>query len=220
MSAAGCESTTLRHGRVSLVLHQLSAGDGTPLLLLHEWRSDAHSWEGRVDAWPGPVHALDFGGHGGSDPLRGGAYALELFAADADVALAEIGIAALAGAGSGAYVALLLAGARPEAVQGALLWPGAGLDGGGARPDFDHPKRPWRPAPDAVGPPDPWLVETPGDVRPDDYAEAFGRAARRLLLVEDGGPRPPWWRAVARIQGVGTTSPDEAWTRLAASLGG
>lgn len=218
MSAARRDRTTLRHGRVSLVLHQLSHGDGTPLLLLHEWRADARSWDGRVGAWPGPVHALDFGGHGDSDPLRGGAYALELFAADADAALAEIGAAAVAGAGSGAYVAVLLAGARPDAVRVALLLPGAGLEGGGACPDFDHPSRPWRPAPGAVGPPDPWLVERPGDVRPEDYAEAFGRAARRLLLLEDGGPRPPWWRAVSRLEGVGSTSSAEAWSRLAASV--
>jgi hypothetical protein len=33
------------------------------------------------------------------------------------------------------------------------------------------------------------------DPRPPDYARPYADAARRLLLAEDGGARPPWWEA-------------------------
>jgi len=216
VSATDSNRIGLRHGRVAVVLHRLSEGAGTPLLLLHEWRRDARSWEGRFDSWAGPVYALDFAGHGDSDRLRGGAYAMELFVGDADAALAQIGDSAVVGAGSGAYVALLFAGARPESVCGALLLPGAGLEGGGAEPDFEHPTRPSRPGSGAVGPPDPWLPAAPRDVRPVDYAACFARAARQLLLAEDSGPRPPWWQAVARVDGVESVSEAQGLARLAA----
>lgn len=189
------------HARVSLALHELRSAEGPPLLLLHPLRGSSAHWGDAVGAWPGRVLALDFCGHGASGWLKGGGYLPELFAADADAALAEIGPASLAGAGVGAYAALLLAGGRPEQVPAALLLPGAGLAGGGARPDFDafagggsarvsDGDRGSAPGTDP-------LVRTAElDVRPTDYAESFAAAAKRLLLAEDGSPRPPWWEAV------------------------
>jgi hypothetical protein len=44
--------------------------------------------------------------------------------------------------------------------------------------------------------PDPRVWTCDSDPRPPDYALAFASAARRLLLAEDGGPRPPWWEAI------------------------
>jgi pimeloyl-ACP methyl ester carboxylesterase len=198
----------IRHGRVSLALHPLRGGAGTPLLWLHALRacgSDGQA-QAAARAWPGPVFGLDFSGHGASEWVGGGAYSPELLAGDADAALAHLGGAHLAGAGVGAYVALLLAGARPDTAPAALLLAGAGLAGGGAVPD---PRRPtseaWLAASDARRPPpavrppcDPLLLLLESDVRPTDYAEAFAGGARRLLLAEDGEARPPWWQTAAR----------------------
>jgi hypothetical protein len=40
------------------------------------------------------------------------------------------------------------------------------------------------------------------DIRPRDYARDFALGARRLLLVEDGELRPPWWQAVREAPAV------------------
>jgi pimeloyl-ACP methyl ester carboxylesterase len=191
----------LRHGRVSLALHERKGGEGMPLLLLHALRGSSADWPAAVDAWPGPVLALDFSGHGGSGWLRGGAYGPELLAGDADVALEPLARAFLLGAGLGAWVALLLAGARCEAVAAACLLPGAGLAGGGAGPpDFARAPAAAR-AVEARGC-DPALARLDEDLRPVDYAASFAEAARRLLFVEDGGPRPPWWQAARGSPGA------------------
>ena len=183
----------LRHGRIWLELHERRGGDGVPLLLLHGLGGSARDFGTGFDAWSGSVYALDFSGHGASERLRGDAYYPELLAADADAALAEIGTAALAGVGLGAYVALLLAGARSERIPGALLLPGAGLEGGGAAPDPGAPEGLGH----ALAEGDAALREALScDLRPPEYAAELAGAARRLLLCEDGAPRPPWWQAV------------------------
>ena len=85
-------------------------------------------------AWPGPVHGLDFTGHGGSTVPAGGGYTAEILMADADAALAHLGPCTVLGRGLGAYIALMIAGARPDLVRGAVLDDGAGLAGGGDSP--------------------------------------------------------------------------------------
>jgi pimeloyl-ACP methyl ester carboxylesterase len=194
------ELPPLRHERVSIAFYQLRAGEGGALLCLHALGGSAADWAGAAEAWRGPVYAVDFSGHGRSGRVAGGAYSAELLVGDADAALARLGEATLAGAGIGAYVALLLAGARPDHVPGALLAPGAGLSGGGALPDAQReldaelgaPRDPRERAPS-----DPWLAQLEKDIRPVDYAALFAARARRLLLLEDGSDRPPWWEAVA-----------------------
>ncbi len=189
----------LRHARVELALHELSPRDGAPLLLLHGLGASSTDWGELPGAWPGPVLGLDFSGHGASQWLRGGVYLPELLAGDVDAALAEIGPAHLLGTGLGAYVALLVAGARPALVPGALLLPGRGLDGGGGEPDCDRPALVaatpalHAPLPDGC---DPCCCMLECDPRPPDYAARFAAAARRLVLCEDGEARPPWWAAV------------------------
>ena len=186
----------LAHGRISLALHELRDAPGPALLCLHEAGGSAAHFADV--AWPGRVFALDFAGHGASDRLRSGAYYPETIAGDADAALAHVGRACLVGAGSGAYVALLLAAARRDAVPAALLWPGAGFAGGGAEPDWSKPAADrWN---DLAGAPpgcDPAVVRLLRDVRPPDYAEAFALGARRLLCGP-AGESPPWWEAVRR----------------------
>jgi pimeloyl-ACP methyl ester carboxylesterase len=201
------------HGELTLALHELRAGSGTSLLLLHQLGGSSAEWGAPLEGWPGPVFALDFAGHGESERRAGGAYVPELLAADADVALELLGPCRLAGAGIGAYIALLLAGARPELVPAALLLPGRGLDGGGPLPD---PTR-GRTFIDTLdgkssGGADPMVWTCDHDPRPPDYALAFASAARRLLLAEDGGSKPPWWEAireasVTRRLATGVTSP-------------
>jgi len=209
----------LRHARVELELHVLSQHDGPALLLLHELGGSSADWGEMAAAWSGSVFGLDFSGHGRSERMRGGVYQPELLAADADVALAEIGPAMLIGAGVGAYVALLLAGGRPDLVPAALLLPGRGLAGGGPQPNWDRSSvatldpAQHAPLPDGC---DPQCCGLENDPRPPDYAAHFGRAARRLLLFEDGSPRPPWWHAVGGEVVSGT--PVEALHKLHSPL--
>jgi pimeloyl-ACP methyl ester carboxylesterase len=200
---------------VSLALHPLREGAGRPLLCLHAVGGSARDFRDAAQRWPGPAFGLDFSGHGDSQPLRGGGYFPENLAGDADAALARIGPALLLGAGIGAYVALLLAGARPDAVAGALLLPGAGLEGGGAAPDpASNTLARWT---DFAAPPpgcDPAVRRLERDIRPPEYAEAFARAARGLLLAEGDFPQPPWWQAI-RSSGAASPAPGDLEAGLA-----
>jgi pimeloyl-ACP methyl ester carboxylesterase len=221
MSAA--ESTRveqrLKHGRIEVALHTLrgdleATASSPPVLLLHALGTDGSRWsEGLVESWPGAVYALDFAGHGDSDRVRGGAYAPEYFLADADLALHEIGgTAALVGAGIGAYVALLLAGARASRVPGALILPGYGLEGGGSAPRIDGPRfrtledieAHFDEAAGRYGPgSDPKVSLCELDLRPSDYVEEFVRAAGCLLYsaaIDEAEIRPSWWDVLVRAE--------------------
>lgn len=229
-------TTRLTHGRVGLALHRLAPRrEGTdlpPLLLLHALGASSEAWRSALPDWDGGIHALDFAGHGASDRVRGGGYYPEYFLSDADIALGALGdFAALAGAGIGAYVALLLAGSRPERVPAALLWPGAGLAGAGSMPDFDAPElvslEAWeaRIAADAASHSrscDPMVATAGRDYRPDDYVAAFAARATCLLFaegadVEPAATLPSWWTNAlceARSETVPGTGP-RAFARLA-----
>ena len=128
------EVRRIGNARREVALHHLKEGQGLPLLLLPELGEHAADLAAGARDWPGPEYGLDPSGHGAADWLRGGGYTPELVAADADVALAELGRAVLVGHGLGAYAVLLLAGARPEAVPAVILLPGSGLEGGGSEP--------------------------------------------------------------------------------------
>ncbi|MBW2279294.1 MAG: alpha/beta fold hydrolase [Deltaproteobacteria bacterium] len=209
----------LRHGKVELALHTLRPGEERPLLLLHGLgeRSPA-AVPDELSAWTGPVYALDFTGHGASTIPKGGGYHPEMLLADADAALAELGPVTLAGRGLGGYVAILLAGARPDRVRGVLVLDGPGLSGGGARPVSTHIGTPDR---DASAPPDPFaLLELSTDVRPPDYATLFARRARDLSGIDRpiavcAAERPVWLEAVLGDSGVEASEPGEALARFA-----
>jgi pimeloyl-ACP methyl ester carboxylesterase len=192
----------IAHGALQLALHQLHEGKGSRLLLLHDLGGSSAGWGAEVGGWPGDVYALDLAGHGASDWRPGGAYTPELFAADVDAALAATqGTEAyLAGAGLGAYVVLLVAGARPDVVRGVLLMPGPGLEGVGPQP-YHAGALDASPLGPTAAPCDPVLWACRDDPRPPDYARSFALEARNLLLLEDGGARPPWWEA---LRGVGS----------------
>jgi pimeloyl-ACP methyl ester carboxylesterase len=209
----------IRHANVELALHTLREGDGRPLLLLHGLgeRSPAHA-PPYAAVWSGPILALDFTGHGDSTIPAGGGYSAELLMADVDVTLAEIGEAPLLGQGLGAYIAVLIAGARPSLVRGAILDDGPGLFGGPTGPSSSHILIP---RDDSSGPPDPYaLLELSTDVRPPDYAATFARhAAERSGLDQPiavtAGARPPWLAAVVESLMLPTLTVDAALARYA-----
>lgn len=197
----------LRHNRVTLALHRLKEGDGgRSLLVLHGLgeRTPA-SLPPYLGVWPGRVVGLDFTGHGESTVPAGGGYTAEILMADADAALAHLGQATLFGRGLGAYVALLLAGARPLDVQGAILFDGPGLLGGGTGPGSPHVPEVDR---DAVAPPDPFaLAELARDIRPADYATSYVRLATMSSALDrpiavSAVNRPDWLAAVVAEPGV------------------
>jgi pimeloyl-ACP methyl ester carboxylesterase len=225
-------TTWLAHNKVRLALHHLADGPGRPLLLLHGLGESAPTapppWarataqangsrgpEGSEGGWPGPIAALDFTGHGESTVPAGGGYSAEILLADADIALAAmadptVGVTVV-GRGIGAYIALMLAGARPHLVHGAILCDGPGLAGGAVGPTSQsfvvlQPR---------AAPPDPYaLFELSRDLRPPDYATLFVRLAVEGSGLEEpiavtGIVRPPWLSAVVDEVGVTvTTLPD------------
>lgn len=210
----------LRHSRVELALHHLRQGrpvDGGrahhPLLLLHGvGELSPTSVPPLADGWPGPVAALDFTGHGASSVPAGGGYTAEVLMADADAALVELGPVTLLGRGLGAYVALLLAGARPSEVRGAVLADGPGLQGGSSGTTSPVVL----PVPPGIGTsPDPWaLLELTRDVRPPDYATSFARQAvgmsgLELPITVAAVVRPPWLEAVVGEVGVQVATVEE-----------
>lgn len=204
----------LRHGRIELELHRLRDGGGRALLLLHGLgERSPQTVPDELASWPGPVAALDFTGHGGSSVPAGGGYHPEMLLGDADVALAELGEATLAGRGLGGYVAVLAAGGRPQQVRGALVLDGPGLSGGGARPATSHIGVP---DPAAVAPPDPFaLLELSNDVRPPDYVSLFARRASErsgleLPIAVCAGERPVWLETLLQQPGVAESGVSEA----------
>jgi len=204
----------LKHARIELALHELRAGDGRALLLLHGLgERSPREVPAYAAAWSGPVFAVDFTGHGESSLTSGGGYSAEVLMGDADCALRHLGRATLLGRGLGAYIALLIAGARPTLVRGAILCDGLGLAGGGAEaatPSLVYPN------PHAVASPDPFaLVELARDVRPPDYATAFWRQANELSGLERPiavccAERPDWLEAVLKESELRVTTVEDA----------
>jgi hypothetical protein len=210
----------LRHNKVELALHPLRSGDGRALLVLHGL-GEASPAEAppQFDTWPGPVWALDFTGHGASSVPRGGGYTAEVLMGDADVALSHLGEATVYGRGLGAYVALLLAGARPTLVKGAVLDDGPGLAGGGPAPVSPVLLRL---GDDLPVPPDPFaLAELSHDVRPPDYAATFVRQAVHFgeldpCIAVAARVRPTWLAEVVGEYGVVEEPVAAALARFAA----
>jgi len=199
---------TLTHNRAQLALHELRAGPGRPLLLLHglgeSTPDEEPAW---TTSWPGAVFGLDFTGHGRSTLPRGGGYTSEVLMADTDTALAHLGPSTILGRGLGGYVALLIAGARPGLVNGAIITDGPGLAGGGPGPislDLTVPVA----ADEHAGPPDPFaLMELARDARPPDYSANFARLAIEGSSLDDpiavaARVRPPWLAAIVDQPGV------------------
>lgn len=223
---------TLTHVRTRLALHPLRPARAQtppvrPLLLLHGLgEHTAPAAPPVTDGWPGPVWGLDFTGHGRSSLPKGGGYTAEALLADVDAALGHLvpegagGPVTVLGRGLGGYVALLIAGARPELVGGAVITDGPGLAGGGPAPQSSSVVRTRPPGP-AAATPDPYaLLELARDVRPGDYATAYARQAVEFGPVDNPVTvatrfRPPWLEAIVSEPGVVVEPVEVALARYA-----
>lgn len=231
--ADGPNVVWLRHGKSRLALHLLREGWGRPLLLLHGLgeRTPA-TVPTHLQGWAGPVYGLDLTGHGLSTRPVGGGYTAEILMADVDAALAHLGKVTVHGRGLGAYLALLIAGARPTDVRGVVLADGPGLVGGGIRPGSPHVPE-VLPVPggadgsgtdgaDGSGAPDPFaLSELSRDVRPPDYALEYVRQMVQWSNLDTPIAvatvvRPEWLAAVVAEPGVVELPADEALALFAA----
>ncbi len=125
----------------------------------------------------------------------------------------ELGEVTLIGRGLGAYVALMTAAARADAVRGAILCDGSGISGGGPMPGSPTVARV---DPEDVAPPDPYaLAELSKDVRPPDYAIDFVKIAVSGSGMSNpfaicAKARPEWLKAVADELGVQQVSVEDA----------
>ena len=198
--------TRLQHNKISLALHKVRDGNGRALLLLHGLGDSAVNMSALPLQWNGPVWALDFTGHGESTVPAGGGYSSEILMADADIALRHIGEATIVGRGLGAYIAFLLAGARPTLVRGAVLLDGPGLAGGAIHATSNTEIT-------SAGSrngqtPDPWaLIELSRDARPPTYTTTFARLAVSGSGIADPiavacKVAPPWVEAIRAEPGV------------------
>jgi pimeloyl-ACP methyl ester carboxylesterase len=211
--------TYLQHYRITLALHELRAGGGPKLLLLHGLgeQSPTTVRDDVGHAWSGAIYALDFTGHGASVMAVGGGNSAEVLMADVDAVLAHLGEVSIYGRGLGAYVALLIAGARPSLVRGVVLDDGPGMTGGPTGPTSATISSP---PPGSVGPPDPWaLVELSHDLRPPDYALSYAHKAIEgsdlaSPIIVSAVARPPWLAAVVNEPGVRLLSVTEGLAYL------
>ena len=208
----------ITHNQVKLALHTLREGDGPSLLLLHALGEHSPAAVPPEFAQgPGRVFALDFTGHGASTVPGGGGYTAEVLMGDADAALWMTGPASLAGRGLGAYIALLIAGGRPELVRGAILLDGAGLAGGGDKPGPLN----IRGVPGHGKAPDPFaLVELASDLRPPDYVSRFAELAAEHSGLDPAiavccKARPDWLKAVVATRGARELDLADAMTTYA-----
>lgn len=201
--------TYLQHGRVRLALHTLrESTGGWPLLLLHGLGE--RSPEGvplDIAGWNGAIYALDFTGHGASDLPIGGGYSAEVLMADVDTALSHLGPCTVLGRGLGGYIALLIAGARPTLVRGAIIDDGIGIMGGGSSPGSIHLDVANRLVADDNSP-DPYaLLEMSSDIRPADYAATYAFAAsqstpNRVAIAVVTRSRPAWLASLLDQYGI------------------
>ncbi len=197
----------LQHNRVTLALHQVSDGEGRPLLLLHGLGESAQNMSSFPVTWNGPIWALDFTGHGQSTVPRGGGYSAEILMADVDIALRHLGECTIVGRGLGGYIAFLIAGARPDRVRGAVIADGPGLSGGAVHAtsssEIAIAERPGTT-------PDPWaLIELSRDARPPNYAVTFVQLATAGSSLDEPiavtcKVNPPWIEAIRAERGVMT----------------
>ena len=199
----------LQHNRISLALHELRQGQGRALLLLHGLGESAVSMSNLAVDWKGPVWALDFTGHGESTVPRGGGYSAEILMADVDIALRHLGHATIVGRGLGGYIGLLIAGARPQLVKGAVIVDGPGLSGGAIHATSSSEIV--SPGPRVGHAPDPWaMIELSRDARPPNYAITFARLAVASSELDEPlavttRVNPPWIEAIRAEPGVMTS---------------
>ena len=178
-------TVTVRHNRIELALHRLRDGDGgdRPLLYLHGLGEHA-----RRPPCPSTSAGLARAGLGARlhrarrlEPCRSAAATPASCSWPTSTPPWPTSARPRStGGGSGGYVALLTAGARPDLVRGAILDDGPGLKRRGPEPTTPSFVL-TEPLVQTPGPPDPYaLLELSHDVRPADYATTYARLAATL----------------------------------------
>lgn len=131
-----------------LELHALDRGPAdasTTVVLLHGWLDHCHSFDWLCEALPTEwrLLALDFRGHGNSDPLPPGAtHQFTDHVADVEALVRHLSLTSfhLVGHSLGGSVALCYAAARPELVKSLTLIESLGTSGGDAQRSVDRLK--------------------------------------------------------------------------------
>ncbi|RMF01808.1 MAG: alpha/beta fold hydrolase, partial [Alphaproteobacteria bacterium] len=113
-----------------VALYYEEAGEGTPILFLHEFLNDYSGWQDQMRHFSRGYRCISYSARGvpPSDvPDGAAAYSQEHFNADALALLDRLGIdrAHLVGLSMGAYTALQLALNQPERVLGVVAASGA-----------------------------------------------------------------------------------------------
>jgi pimeloyl-ACP methyl ester carboxylesterase len=97
---------------------------GVPVVFAHSLAGNSGQWKAQLDYLrPRRAVALDFRGHGRSDPARNGDYSINGMAADISAVVESLGFdrLVLVGHSMGGGAALAYAGAHPDRVVGLLL---------------------------------------------------------------------------------------------------
>jgi pimeloyl-ACP methyl ester carboxylesterase len=129
LSACGGRDAPVTSTRVAGPAGTVAADDGgrggLPVVLVHSLAGNSAQWSGQLQHMRQSRRAvaLDFRGHGRSDPPKNGAFSMAAMAGDiaAVVDTLAIGKFVLVGHSMGGGVALEYAGAHPERVAGLLL---------------------------------------------------------------------------------------------------
>ena len=121
-----------------LLLHvRERPGTGPTVVLLHGWLDHSHSFDWLAEHLPTQwrLFALDFRGHGQSEPLpKGASHQFTDHLADVEALLRHFALQRfhIVGHSLGGSVAICAAAARPEAVQSLMLIESIGTSGGEA----------------------------------------------------------------------------------------
>jgi len=140
------EVTTFDAG--GLTLHALDRGPkdaATIVVLLHGWLDHCHSFDWLCEKLPAEwrLLALDFRGHGNSDPLPPGAtHQFTDHVADVEALVRHLSLTSfhLVGHSLGGSVAICYSAARPEAVKTLTLIESLGTSGGDAQRSVERLK--------------------------------------------------------------------------------
>lgn len=190
------------------------------VLLLHGLMGRASHWAGSA-RWLAERHravALDQRGHGRSEKPDEGRFSREVFVADAEAALLQLGLApaVLIGHSMGALTAWQLAARRPDLVRGLIICDMRASALGVASQDvwaqwFDAWPVPFATLSDVrkwFGEDDPW-VERPNPARGEFYAEVMTEhedgwrpvfSRRQMLRARATWVRDAYWEELAQVQ--------------------
>lgn len=188
-------------------LHQVTEGDGPPVVLVHGFTQTGVSWRhvARRLACDHTVIRVDAPGHGGSSAIQAD------LSATADLLAETGGRATYVGYSMGARAVLRLALDHPDLVAGlVLVGATAGIDDPDERAErrrLDHVRAERIEKLGVAAFLEEWLAQPLFANLPDDVEERRARAtntasglASSLRLSGTGTMDPPWWSALSEIR--------------------